>query len=86
MAKALAELKFRRLWKHFMEPSDYDKTTLCKILYFFRSTGLLAEYSRWGRTIDQKMVAVHGSLRATTPVILMHHYSQPPITPFWRDI
>jgi hypothetical protein len=54
-----------------MEPCDYDKIALCKILYFVRGAGLLAEYSRWGRTIDQKMVAVHGSPCAPTPLILI---------------
>jgi hypothetical protein len=34
-------------------------------------TGLLAEYSRWGRTIDHKMVAVHGSPCESTPLILI---------------
>jgi hypothetical protein len=44
MAKASAEFKFRRLGKlFFMEPSDYDDILLCKILYFVRGTGLLAE-------------------------------------------
>jgi hypothetical protein len=42
-----------------MEPSDYDEILLCKILYFVRGTGLLVELNRWGRTIGQKMVAVH---------------------------
>jgi hypothetical protein len=36
MALALAEFKFRRLCKHFMEPSYYDEIPLCKILYFVR--------------------------------------------------
>jgi hypothetical protein len=40
---ALAELRFRRLGKYFMEPSDYNDISLCKILYFVRRTGLLAE-------------------------------------------
>jgi hypothetical protein len=39
---ALAGLRFLRLEKHFMGPSDYDEIPLCKILYFVRSTGLLA--------------------------------------------
>jgi hypothetical protein len=38
MAKALAELKFRRLGNIFMEPSDYDEIPLCKVLYFVRGT------------------------------------------------
>jgi hypothetical protein len=40
---ALAGLRFRPLGKHFMEPSDYDKILLCKILDFVRYMGLLAE-------------------------------------------
>jgi hypothetical protein len=40
---ALDELRFRRLGIHFMESSDYDEIPLCKILYFVRDTGLLAE-------------------------------------------
>jgi hypothetical protein len=36
-------------------------TTLRKILYFIGGTGLLAEWERWGCTIDQKMVEVQGS-------------------------
>jgi hypothetical protein len=40
---ALAEFRFRRLGKHFMEPSYYDEIPLCKTLYFVRGTGLLAE-------------------------------------------
>jgi hypothetical protein len=40
---ALAELIFRRLGKHFMEPSGYDKFPLCKVLYFASGTRLLAE-------------------------------------------
>jgi hypothetical protein len=40
---ALAGLKFCHLRKHFMEPSDYDEIPLCKILYFVRGMGLLAE-------------------------------------------
>jgi len=71
MAKALAELKFRRLWKHFMEPSDYDEVPSCKLLYYVRGTGLLAEYSRWRRTIDHIMIVVHGSPCAPTSLILL---------------
>jgi hypothetical protein len=42
MAKALAELQFHRLGI-FMEASEYDEIPVCKILYFVRSTGQLAE-------------------------------------------
>jgi hypothetical protein len=40
---ALAEFRLRRLGNIFMEPSDYDEIPLCKIMYFVRGTGLLAE-------------------------------------------
>jgi hypothetical protein len=40
---AKAEFKFHRLSNIFMEPSNYDEILLCKILYFVRGTGLLAE-------------------------------------------
>jgi hypothetical protein len=40
---ALAGLRFRRLGKYLMEPRDYDEIPLCKIMYFVRGTGLLAE-------------------------------------------
>jgi hypothetical protein len=43
MAKALPEFRFRRLGKHFMEPSDYDEIMLRKTLFFVRGMGLLAE-------------------------------------------
>jgi hypothetical protein len=43
MVKALAEFKFRRLGEHFCERSDYEEILLCKILYFIRGAGLLAE-------------------------------------------
>jgi hypothetical protein len=66
MVKALAEFRFIRLGKHFMEPRDYDEIPLCNIQYFIRGTGLLAELSRWGRAIDQKTVAVHGSPISST--------------------
>jgi hypothetical protein len=49
-----------------MEPSDDDKIPLCEILYFVGSRGLLVELSRCGCPIDQKMVAVQGSLYAPT--------------------
>jgi hypothetical protein len=39
----MSEFKFRRLGKYFMERRDYDNILLCKILYFVRGTGLLAE-------------------------------------------
>jgi hypothetical protein len=39
------------------------------VIYFVRGTGLLAEESRWGRGIDQKMVAVQGSPFAPTLLI-----------------
>jgi hypothetical protein len=44
-----------------MQPSDCGEITLCKIRYFVRG-------SRWGRTIDQKMVTVQG---ASTPLTLI---------------
>jgi hypothetical protein len=43
-----------------MEPSNYDKIPLCKIMYLFKGTGKLAEKSRGGHTTDQKMVMGHG--------------------------
>jgi hypothetical protein len=45
MAEALVEFKFRRLGKYciFMEARDYDEIPLCKMLYFVRGAGLLAE-------------------------------------------
>jgi hypothetical protein len=43
MAKALAEYKFRRSGKIFMEPCDYNIIPLGNLLYYVRSTGLLAE-------------------------------------------
>jgi len=39
-----AELRSCRLGKRFMEPSDRDTIPLCKILYFVRGMGLLAEW------------------------------------------
>jgi hypothetical protein len=72
MAKALAEFKFRRLRKHiFMEPRDCDEITLCKILFFVRGRDYWRNKADWGRTKDQKMVAVHGSPCESTPLILM---------------
>jgi hypothetical protein len=43
MAKALAEFKFRHLGKHFYGTKRLCEIPLCKILYFVRCTGLLAE-------------------------------------------
>jgi hypothetical protein len=71
MATALVEFQCRRLGKHFMESSNCNDIPLCKVLYFVRCTGLLAEWSRWWRTVDKKMVAVHGSPCAPTPLILI---------------
>jgi hypothetical protein len=39
----LAELKLHGLGKVFMEPNNYDRIPLCKILYSVRCTGLLTE-------------------------------------------
>jgi hypothetical protein len=58
------ELRSRRLSKHFMKPSDYDKIPLSKILYFVGGMGLLAEWKRWGMNNRPKMIAVQGSLYA----------------------
>jgi hypothetical protein len=44
-----------------MEPSDHDVILLHVIPYFIECMGLLAEWKRWGCTIDQKMAAVQGS-------------------------
>jgi hypothetical protein len=49
---------FIALVKMFMEPSDCDEIPLYKMLYFVVGTEILAEYSRWGCTIDHKMVVV----------------------------
>jgi hypothetical protein len=62
----LAEFRFCRLGKHFMEPNDYEEIPLCKILYFVKGMGLLA----WRHTIGQKMVTVQGLPCAPT-----HSYS-----------
>jgi hypothetical protein len=43
VAKALDEFKFFHLDKYFYGATDYDKIPLCKILYFARVTGLMAE-------------------------------------------
>jgi hypothetical protein len=40
---ALAGLRLRCLGKHFVVLSDYIENPLCKILYFIRGMGLLAE-------------------------------------------
>jgi hypothetical protein len=40
---ALAELNFIAKINMFMEPNDYDEIPLCKILYFVRGTGPLAD-------------------------------------------
>jgi hypothetical protein len=41
---SLAEFRFCRLsTDFFMEPGDYYESPLCKILYYVRGTGLLAE-------------------------------------------
>jgi hypothetical protein len=57
-----AELRSCCLGEHFMEPSNHDMIPLYKILYFIAGTGLLAEWKRWGCTIDEKMVTVQGTL------------------------
>jgi hypothetical protein len=56
----------------YMEPSDCDEIPLCKIRYFVIGTALLAEYSRCGRTVDHKMVAMQGSLCAPTALLLKY--------------
>jgi hypothetical protein len=43
VAKALAKFKFRRLGKRFCGSKILDEIPLCKILYFVRGTGILAE-------------------------------------------
>jgi hypothetical protein len=63
VAKALAEFK---LGKHFYGTKRLCCLPLCKILYFVGDTELLAEKRRWGCTIDQKVVEVHGSPCAPT--------------------
>jgi hypothetical protein len=55
----------------FMEPNDYDEIPLRKILYFVTGVGLLAEKISWGRTIDQKMVAMQGSPYEHTPLLFI---------------
>jgi hypothetical protein len=40
---ALAEFRFRRLGKLFTETNSCDKIVLCKVVYFVRDTGLMAE-------------------------------------------
>jgi hypothetical protein len=39
--EALAHLRFRRLGRYFMEPSDYFDVPTYKILHYIRSAGLL---------------------------------------------
>jgi hypothetical protein len=56
--EALAKLRFCSLGKHLMEPSDFEEILLCKILYFVRGTGLLAELSSWRCALNQNMVTV----------------------------
>jgi hypothetical protein len=41
-----------------MKPKDYDEIPECKILFLVSGGGLVVQWSRWGRTADQKMVAV----------------------------
>jgi hypothetical protein len=41
--EALTEFRFHRLGNISMEPSDSDEIPLCKILYFVRGMGKLAE-------------------------------------------
>jgi hypothetical protein len=50
-----------------MEPSDYDMILLYKILYFIEGRGLLADWKRWGCAIDQKLVAVQGTVICAHP-------------------
>jgi hypothetical protein len=41
-----------------MEPRDHGNIPLCKILYVAEGNGLVAEKTRWGCAIGQKMVSV----------------------------
>jgi hypothetical protein len=70
--EALSELRFCHLSKHFMEPSDYDKIPLCKILYFIGGKGLLAEGSKQGCTIDQTMVTLNTHPTHINSTFLFH--------------
>jgi hypothetical protein len=70
-ANALAEFKFRRIGKLFL----WKKPPVMRFRYVRHCTLSEArDYwrkSRRGRTIDQKMVAVHESPCAPTPLILI---------------
>jgi hypothetical protein len=71
ISKALGEFRFRRFDKHFFwgggGASDYDEITLCKILYFVISRGLLAEQSsgdaqqirKWSRCMGRLLRPPH---------------------------
>jgi hypothetical protein len=39
----IVQTRYYLSFVHFMEPSDYDEISLCKILYFVRGIGLLVE-------------------------------------------
>jgi hypothetical protein len=54
-----------------MEPRDHGKIPLCKILYVAEGNGLVAEKTRWGCTIGQKMVAVLAAKGAGVPQSLL---------------
>lgn len=69
---ALAELRFRRLGKHFMETNN-DEIPLYMTFYFFRRTGLLAEYRIWGCAVGQKIFAVQKPSCATAPTYTHTH-------------
>lgn len=71
---ALAESRFCHLGKRLIEPSMYNEIPLCKILYFARGMGLLAEKGRRGYTVDQKIVTMQGSIRSPTP-LMVHSYT-----------
>jgi hypothetical protein len=71
MSEAFDEFRFLRSGKHFMEPSDYDEIPLCKIVYCTWPEVRDYWWNRWGRTIGQKMVAMHGSPCAPTPLTLI---------------
>jgi hypothetical protein len=70
MKKTLAEFKFCHLGKHFYETKQLRDSVMWDTLLCQRY-GTTAGKSRSGRTIDQKMVAVHGSPCALTPLILI---------------
>jgi hypothetical protein len=44
---AFADLRFSRLDKHYMEPSD-DEITLRKMLYFVKGMGTTSGIKKWG--------------------------------------